>query len=330
MPSPNKIYFMRKLLFLSFVLFAWQMLPAQDRIVTASGDTILCRIVSVSGNHIVYEQSADKKQVSGRIIPLSDVAEYFRTPATPSMNEVYILRTPEQPWLLSFSAGGAYLPWLLESVVEESAENDDYKKLNKGIAFNANVHYLLTNHAGLGIQYSFFTSGRKSNYPTMINSYYPMYSNLDIRERQYINYAGLSVVFRQFLDINCKLSLNETLSGGLLLYRAESRSKIFLPPYYISPSSGYGGYYNQFQYISQNNLITGNTFGATIGISAEYKILPCLSVGFGGNFLYGNLSKISSEYKDSYGNSGKSTDEKLENPAKLSRIDYSLVIRFQL
>ena len=328
--SQVKIYFMRKFLFLSFLLYVWQMLPAQDRIITASGDTILCRIVSVSGDHIVYEQPADKKQVSGRIIPLSNVAEYFRTPAAPSINEIYNSWMPEQPWLLSFSAGGAYLPWLLESVVAESAENDDYKKLNKGVVLNASMHYLLTNHVGFGIQYAFFTSGRKSNYPTMINPYYPLYSNLDIRDRLYMNYAGLSVIFRQFLDRNRKLSLNETLSGGLLLYRGESQGKIFLPFFYISPSSGYGDYNNQFQYLCQNSLKTGNTFGATIGISAEYKILPYLSVGFGGNFLYGNLSKFSGEYKDSTGNTGKFTDEKLENPAKLSRIDYVLVIRFQL
>ena len=321
---------MRKFLILLFVLFAWQTLPAQDKIITANGDTILCRIISVSNNHIVYEQQTDKKLVSGKIIPLSDVAEYFRVPAMQSSNEIYVSRVPapapEQPWLISVSVGGAYLPWLLESITEEFTENDDYKKLDKGFSLNANVHYLITDYVGFGVQYSFFTSGYKSNYSLMLEPYYPTYTNMDIRERQYVNYAGLSVIFRQFLDKNRKLSLSETLSGGLLLYRAEGQYKSFMPDY----SSLYSQYSVQMRYFSQNALITGNTFGATIGISAEYKLLPYFSVGLGGNFMYGSLSKASSEYKDSYGQTGKSTDEKLETPRKLSRIDYSLVLRFQL
>ena len=321
---------MRKIFFLSFVFFMQLTLSAQDKVITTSGDTILCRIVSVSNDRIIYEQQIDKKQISGKTILLSDIVEYFREPSKQLSNEIYILQTtpiPEHPWLLSLSVGGAHLPWLLENVVDESAENGDYKKLDKGFALTANVHYLITDYAGFGVQYSFFTSGHKSNYPTMIESYYPVYSNLDICEHQYINYAGLSVILRQFLDKNRKLSLSETLSGGLLFYRAENQYKIFFPYY----TYGYQDYYGQFRYISANTLITGNTFGATFGISAEYKILPFLSVGVGGNFMYGNLSKVSGTNKTSYSSTTeKFTDEKLENPVNLSRIDYSLVVRFQL
>jgi len=131
------------------------------------------------------------------------------------------------------------------------------------------------------------------------------------------------------LDNNRKFSLSQTLGGGLLLYRAESQSKIFMP--YYSYSDIYQQIsYAQFRYASQNSLITGNTFGATISISAEYKILPYLSVGIGGNFLYGKLSKVSRKYKDSDSGTLNSESGKLENPLNLSRIDYSLVLRFQL
>ena len=137
---------MRKILFLLFILFVQLAVSAQDKIITTSGDTILCRIVSVFDNRIIYEQRADKKDVIGKMIPVSDVAEYFRAPVAQSSNEMYHRSwTPEQPWLLSLSVGGAYLPWLLDNVTEESAENNDYKKLNKGLALSANVHYLITN-----------------------------------------------------------------------------------------------------------------------------------------------------------------------------------------
>ena len=317
---------MRKILFLSFVLFVQLAVPAQDKIITTSGDTILCRIVSVSDSRIIYEQRTDKKDVVGKMIPVSEVAEYFRAPVAQLSNEMYHRsRTPEQPWLLSMSVGGAYLPWL-ENIMGESSENNDYKKFNKGLALSANIHYLITNNIGFGVQYSFFTSGYKSNYPTMIDSYYPVYSNSDTRERQYINYAGLSVIFREFLDQNRKLSLSQTLSGGFLLYRAESQSKGFWP--YYDPSTLQN--YTQFRDVSQNTLVTGNTFAGTIGISAEYKILPYLSVGLGGSFMYGSLSKVSGEYKDSSGVTDTVTDVKLPKSLKLSRIDYSLVVRFQL
>ena len=313
---------MKKLLLFFFVLFVWQTLSAQDKIIMTSGDTILCRIVSISGNHIIYEQQTGKKQISGKIILLDEVAEYFRSPVVQSSNDIYISRTPEHPWLLILSVGGGHMPWLLENVAEEEAGS--YKGFNNGFVLNASAHYLITNNIGFGAQYSFFTSSIKNNDPVMISTF-PVYTASDIRERQYINYAGLSVVFREFLDNNRKFSLNQTLGGGLLLYRNEDQIKTFIPDYsYVQPS------YSHFQYVNSNILETGKTFGATISISAEYKILPYLSIGIGGSFLYGSLSKANVEYKNSSGDSGKYTGEKLQNPLNLSLIDYSLVLRFQL
>jgi hypothetical protein len=303
----------------------WQVLSAQDRIITVKGDTIFCRIVSMSDNHIVYEQHAGEKQVSGKIIQLSEVAEYFRAPVTKSYDEIYISRTPEHPWLFSLSLGGGHMPWLLENVEEESAGK--YKNFSNGLTLNATVHYLITNNIGFGVQYSFFTSKIKNNDPAMISSF-PLYTSSDTRERQYINYAGLSVIFRQFLDNKRKFSFSETLGGGLLLYRAEEQSKMFMP--YYDSGIYQQNYYGQVKYVNQNSLITGNTFGATIGISAEYKILPNLSIGIGGGFLYGSLSKINSKYKDSISGKVNSESMKPDNSLNLSRIDYSLVLRFQL
>ena len=314
---------MRKMFLLPLALCLQITMLAQDKIVTISGDTILCRIVSISNDHIVYEQQIDKKNILGKTILLSEVGEYFREPYTQLTNGLFSSRAPEKVWLLGLSVGGGHLPWLLENVTEESAGNSDYKKMDDGFALNANVHYLVTQNVGFGIQYSFFTSGYKGNYPTMIELSYPIYSNSTIRERQYIHYAGISVLFRQFLDGNHKFSLNETFGGGLLLYRAESQSSTFLP--YTT-----GFYTTSFSNFSQNALVTGQTFGASLGISAEYKILPYLSVGFGGNLLYGKLSKAGGEYKTSFGDFGKFSDQDLDNPLKLSRIDYSLLIRFHL
>ena len=305
---------MKKTFFLFVILFMYLTLSAQDKIITTKGDTIDCRIVSLSNNSIVYEQHADKKLVSGKTIALSDVAEYFRE----STEQPFSSRKVEKPWLLSVVIGGGHMPWLLENVSEESAGNSDYKKFDDGFSLGASLHYLITKNIGFGVQYSFFTSQVKSNAFTMIEQSYPIYSNSSDRERQYINYGGISVIFRQYLDTNNKFSLNETLGGGLLLYRGESQSSVYFP------------YATGLTNVSTNSLATGNTIGGTLGISVEYKILPCLSVGVGGNFMYGKLSKINGQYQTSQGGSQRFTNEKLDDPLKLSRIDYSLVVRFQL
>jgi hypothetical protein len=289
---------------------------AQDKIITTSGDTVVCRIVSISDSHIIYEQQSDDKSISGKTISLAEVSEYARTSDNPPSITAKKAILPERPWLFSLSGGGSWMPWLLKNAEEDVPEDSNF---NQGFSLSASAHYLLRDYIGFGVQYSFFTSGYESDAPMMIESYLPTYTNSYIKERQYVNYVGASVIFRQFLDRNHKLTLNETLGGGLLMYRAESQSTVFIPMDYY----GYGGN------MSQNALITRNSFGATAGISVEYKVLPFLAVGVGGNFMYGRLSKINGKAKDSTGYAEELSDFELENPINLSRIDYSLMLRFQ-
>ena len=317
---------MRKILFLSLVLFIQLSLFAQDKIITQNGDTILCKIISVSDNRIIYEQKDDKSYISGKIISLDEVAEYYKESSTQLSKKMGFSRRPQKPWLLSLSFGGGHLPWLLENMPENSAEYSDYKKLDDGLSLNTSLHYFITKNIGFGVHYSFFKSQIKNNYLSEIESSYPIYSNSSFHECQYINYIGESVIFRQFLDRKNKFSFSETLSAGILIYRGESQNSIFLPN-----SSGYGyGGYGGYSDASQNILITGIAFGLSGGVSAEYKILPFMSVGIGGNFMFSKLTNASGEINNSYGSSNKYTNEKLDNPINLSRIDYSFVIRFHL
>ena len=272
---------MKQIFLLSFI-FVCLVLSAQDKVITVSGDTILCRIISISDNHIVYEPQIDEQSVSNKTIPIRDVADYFRAPNTQSSNGMFRRR----PWLFNLSSGVAFLPWPLE--------NEYYKGRDKGFTLNTNVHYLIRDYVGLGLQCSFFMSG----YIRRLNP-----------ERLHINYVGLSAIFRQYFDRKRKLSLSETLSGGFLLYHSKQESGLFPV---------------------QNFLITGNTFGATVGISLEYKLLPYFSIGMGGSFMYGKLSKANFEYKDSFGIEEKIPKQELENPLNLSRFDCSLFIRFHL
>jgi hypothetical protein len=306
--------------FILFVFFALStIVNAQDRIITVKQDTIHCQIVSIGTEHINYEQKSTNGYVVGKSIPIDQVATYFRLPRSSSNISS---RRPERPWLFGISPGGSWMPWLFEDVEDVP---DYAKKIATGFHLNVSGHYLITNFFGAGIQYSFFHSSTDGEYPIVINPYYPTYTMSSEKEKQYINYIGASIIFQQFLDKKKKFQLSETLSGGMLFYRGESQtSTTYLNTSYYG-SSYYAPIY--FTY-SRNTLITGRTFGATAGLSAEYYVIPSLSIGIGGDFLFGSLKKVNGEVKDSEGGKNKIKDQELDEPIKLSRIDYSLSLRF--
>ncbi|MCE5332898.1 MAG: hypothetical protein LLF95_12260 [Bacteroidales bacterium] len=308
-------------LLLSVFMFSLQ---AQDKIITTNKDTIFCKIVTLSATQIFYEQTEDAK-IAGKSIALDEVAGYFREPQPASVyqpqsnNSIVTERTaiaPTKPWILELSAGGSNMPWLLANIADDEME-DAYQQLKKGIYMNASAHYLLSDLIGVGLQYSLLGSGYKGSNFQVLDPSYPIYIASNSKVRQYINYAGPSVLFQQYLDQQRKLKLTETLSGGVLTYRIEEQFSMDVP----SPSYYYTNSYNI--------LASGTTYGGRFGLSAEYFVLPYLSVGVGGSFLYSRLSTLTMEYH-SEGNVEESSNQELDNPLKLSRIDYSLVLRFHL
>lgn len=303
---------MNKYFILVIALLSIFTASSQDKIITINNDTIHCRIVSINDVAIRYEQPHGGKMLAGKMILLSNVAEYYRLPGKSNFKVAV-----EKPWLLSFSIGGGYMPWLLESV-SDAVIIDQNRKIQNGIEITANAHYLFNSSVGLGAQYSFFTSGINGNILTEINPTYPVYVNSYLRERNYINYAGPSVLFQQPLGVSRKLFLTETISGGVLFYRGESQSTQNLPY-----STGYST-------LSQNSLIGGTTLGAKLGISVGYHILPDMTIGAGVDFLYGMLKKVDYDYKDSQQNADEGRNFELPNPLNISRINYSIVLKYRL
>jgi len=303
---------MNKLFLLFIVLSTVITASAQDKIITINNDTIHCRIVSINDVAIRYEEAYGGKVVVGKLIPLDKVAEYYRLPGKNSTSVAV-----EKPWQWAFSTGGGYMPWLLKSFNEAGIYNE-CRKVQSGVQFMAQAHYFVNQSIGLGMQYSFFTSGINGDLLTEINSIYPIYTYSYQRERHYLNYAGVSVLFQQTVGTSRKLFLTETISGGMLLYRGESQSSQFLPN-----SSGYFT-------MRQNSLIEGATVGAGVGISAGYRILPDLTIGTGLDLLYGRLRKVDFSYRDSRQNQQEGDGFELDSPLNFSRINYSIVLRYTL
>ena len=243
---------------------------------------------------------------------MNQVAAYYRSKGnnTPFMSA-------KKTWLLSTSSGIGHMPWLLNSF-NDSEINDDYQKVKVGVQLTTQAHYLINQSVGMGVRFSFFTSGINDNFITELNPTYPLYSYAYLRERHYTNYTGASLLFRQAIGSSQRLSLTETISGGMLFYRGESQSTQNIPY-----SSGYS-------YLAQNYLIEGNTVGAYFGLTAAYQILPDISIGGGVDFMYGMIKKVDIYYKNSTNSIQQADNYVLPTPLNISRLNYSLSLLISL
>jgi hypothetical protein len=314
---------MRKIIVCLLLLVYFITVKAQDKIITTKHDTISCKIITISTSRIFYEQTeADK--VTGKSISIDEVEGYTRQPKTLANNQYYAdnygyiakrMHPRKHFWTFNLALGNSYMHELFENL--EVAEIDDYYlQLKQGIHLNANAHYLLSDYIGLGLQYSFLNTRLSTSILQELESTYPVYVSANVNVRQYINFVGPSVLFQQYLGQKHKLKLTENLATGFLAYRFEQQKTVDIPS-------------NSYFYTNTDNaLTTGKTIGATMGLTAEYFIRPNLSVGVGGSFLYGKLTNVTWEYKNSNGDSEEETHEEMDEPLNLSRFDYSVVLRF--
>jgi len=312
---------MNKLALLPFFLLLLFSAKAQDKIISINHDTIHCTILSISNESIFYELKNNDGSVTGKGIPLSQVAEYSRIHQPEKNSKISEPETPkhvyirENPFCLGLNIGMSTMPWYFDNYQSSAAIPDYYNKLKTGFHINANAYYKIRDFLGLGVEYSFFKSGIEASTPT---EYY--YSSIFIMQsekcRQYINYLGASVLFQQHPDAQRKFILSESLSAGALFLRLEDQTTY--------PNVSQSGYSD----ISYNMLLTGYSFSAKMGLTAEYRVFKALSVGLGGDFIWCSLKKASIESKGSNNSGVSSGKQKLANAMNLSRIDYSFVLRY--
>jgi hypothetical protein len=314
---------MNKLLVCFLLFLPVQIVTGQDKIITVQKDTIDCRIVSISPTHIHYEQKKGQYAV-GQFMPVEQVLEYFRSPQSQAIDPYYRAgkRSPKppRPWLIGIQAGGSSLlassandeQEMIDFGISKSQAGDYSRQLKHGFHLNGDIHYLITNLVGVGVKYSFFTSSAQVDFKLKIDDYYPVYSTMGVKEKQYINYAGPSILFQQYVDEKHKFQLSEMLSVGYVHYRDELRMN--LPGYLVS--SGYGN-------SSLSALVEGHTWGGTAGLSLDYYPLSWLSVGANAGFMYARLTEV--DMSDQYDTS--TVELSKQEYVKLSRLDYSISIR---
>lgn len=311
---------MNKFVLLPLFLLLFFNAKAQDKIISIKHDTIHCAIVSVNNERIFYNLKNEDESVTGKSIPLSQVAEYSISPQSVKkyqMGKQGIPKsghTPEKPFCLGLNAGYSTMPWYLDNFQSSSALPDYYNKLKTGIHINASVNYLVKDFLGLGVEYSFFKSSTSGSMSGESNS--SIFLMESEKYHQYVNYLGASVLFQQHLDAQRKFIISESLSAGIMFLRLEYQNT------YPSPTqSGYTD-------ITNNMLLTGNSFSGKLGLTGEYRLFKDISVGLGGDFIYCSLKKASFESKGSNNNYYSSNNQELSKTMKLSRIDYSFVLRY--
>ena len=312
---------MNKFSLLPIFLFLFFGAKAQDRIVSMNHDTIHCTIVSINNERIRYEQKNNDGSVTGKFLLLSEVAEYTRSAQLGNNSKQHKLRifkpvvAPENAWRLGLNIGGSTMPWYFENVESTSEMPDYYNKLKTGFHINASGHYMINRSMGVGAEYSFFNTSFSGSMPIQYSP--TTFLMVSEKYRQYIHYLGPSVLMVQHLGVRQKFSISESLSAGALFIRLENQTTY--------PNVGnYGGYTD----VTNNSLLTGIALAAKLGLSAEYSLSRKVSVGLGGDFIWGSLKKATTEMKGSNNTSSSTENQELPNALNLSRIDYSLVLRY--
>ena len=312
---------MNKFALLPVFLILFFSTKAQDRIISINHDTTHCTILSINNERIMYELKNKDGSVTGKFMNLSQVAEYTRSPQLENNLKPRRLKTPKKPvsvpenvWCLGLSIGRSTIPWYFDDL--ESGEMPDYyNKLKTGFHINTSAHYMVNGFLGVGAEYSFFNTSISSSMPSSYSQ--SIFIMVSEKNRQYINYVGPSVLFQQHLGVRRKFIVTESLSAGALFFRMENQS--------THPNVDYSGYTD----ITNNTLLTGNSLAAKFGLTAEYRLFRNVSVGLGGDFIWCSLKKASFESKGPNNNSSSEENQELPNALNLSRIDYSLILRYQ-
>jgi hypothetical protein len=193
---------------------------------------------------------------------------------------------------------------------------DYLDKLETGLHINASAHYMLKDFLGVGAEYSFFKTSASGSLPIQsISSLYLLESE---SYRLFVNYVGASVLFQQHPGAKRKIVISESFSAGISMIRMEYQTT---HPYVTQ---------NGYTDITNNMLLTGNSFSGKLGLSADYRIFKTVSVGLGTDFILGSLKKASIQSKGSNNYNQSYNDQDLSYTMKLSRFDFSFVVRYYL
>lgn len=261
----------RKLIVLIFSLLVVVLTYGQDRIITVSGDTILCRVLRQGPSVVSFEQVQGESRTTSRIdrsqVSFIETGIYGPEPGDE--------RLAEGRLDLSFSGGPS---WLTASTKEAKAQamqlgltqaqaDSYYRQLKFGWSGAANAHWMVAYGTGAGIQYRFFTTGAEE-WATFDpqdgqNLWYGK-----MKETIYIQYAGPSMKTYAPLGRSRHLMVHSALSAGWMFYR------------------------NEVSALNSFSLVTGNNFGYSLEAGLDCFITPRIALGLKLSLFASKMKKV--------------------------------------
>ena len=285
---------MRKFLPLLFFLLFYQLVSAQDIIVTNEGDTIDCKITRITNEFLHFTVYDDSGIILMRSrLPLAAIQYYEQREVReepveqPEPNPPPSIPEEEQPVLgdyeppqfrLALNGGFTY------QFGGYDGAPDSYKQQMQTLwNFDGELHYLTPEGVGIGFKYSYIFTKADQDFISGNGSVTQFRDEL-VR----FHYAGLSVMYRKsFYD----QAVQYFLSGGVLNYKTDLL--IDGQPFYQR----------------------GESFGVIFGISYDFQLLKSVGTGIGAQILIANISEM-----DNNGNN-------ISTDFNVSRIDITLGIR---
>lgn len=300
---------MKRNLLIAFILAGLvTSLSAQDRIITLTNDTIDCKINRVTRSDIYFDVITQGVTTTGKI-PLTGIISYSVSPVQTSGQDYRVVKSGSTGTLrLGLTGGMGYIisssEVAEESIVSlgvtEQKARSYYKDLKTGWYGSAEATWMFNHRYGAGLKYKFFNTNASMEYFFDVGDINIYYS--DYRENIFVNYAGVSIFYREPIGKGGNFSLYSSYSMGVAFYRNES--EIF-----------YG-----------NFLIAGKAFGVDGSLGLEYHITPLISAGAELSIFTATIRKITV----TNGNVTETMDLEKENFENLSRAEASIGIRFYL
>ena len=281
---------------------------SQDKIITLNRDTIECRIIKTSGREIQYKINKGEVSIISKI-QKKDVLTYIVSGSNVQTGKNAIVGITLSNLRLTLNSGPGYL---VASSAKAEAEMTDqgfssaavkayYRDLRLGIYLSADAIWVYDNEFGAGLKYKFFATSAKTegflDPQDGVNLIYGPY-----KEQIYVNFIAATFLYQEYINSSNSLIINTCCSAGLSLYR------------------------NEAEYAKSFYLLTGKNFGFDTDIGLEYLITTRLSACFDFSLFYSNLHKMN------ISDGVNSTTVKLpkDNPENITRLDFSLGVRFNL
>jgi len=279
---------------------------SQDQIVTISNDTIPCKINRVSSNAIYFTQFTGEVKTKSSI-RRNDVKAWqiFEPESTQAESGGGVFRT--EKWRIAVNGGGGYRiastketrEQLQNQRISDAEINSYLRQVKTGVKASGQVHYMVWENYGLGIDYQFHnSSGSLHGTVEPGDTYTFIYGKFS--DDIFTNYVGLSL-YMQY-PFSPRFKFFGQISSGLTLFREES--VIIYSPM----------------------LITGKAYGGNTELGLEYSLAKNFSVAISAGLFQSTISKIKV-------NNGIKTQEiKLEKEQMegLSRIDLGVGLKFYL